>query len=441
MKQSESENKRNEIQSLFIKGIESALPKNLFEKYLLLQNNLLTVNSINQSSKTYNLEQFENIYITGAGKAVSSMAKALENILEEKIHSGIVVTKYGFLEKLNKIKLLEAAHPVPDENSVNAANEILQFINNAGKNDLVINLISGGASALLTLPVDEISLDDKINTTKLLLRNEASIHEINTLRKCLSKVKGGGLVKDAEATVISLIISDVIGDDIEFIASGPTVVSNLNYAGALNIIEKFNLQNVIPVNVLNYLDKKRNDTGINNDIKSSPAENYLIGNNDVTIDKIIELAKAGGYKTYKINKKISGEVRTAAKEYFDLISGFKKNEKPLCIVSGGETTVNIKGNGLGGRNQEFCLSLIEYIKGENNLVILSGGTDGNDGPTDAAGAVIDNEIINEAEAKDINYKIYLDNNDSYNFFDELNSLVKTGPTLTNVMDIQITLLY
>ncbi|MBU2492904.1 MAG: DUF4147 domain-containing protein [Bacteroidetes bacterium] len=432
---------REDIQYLFKKGIESVLPENLFKNYLSLSNNILQINSINHAPRCYDLNLYKNIYVVGAGKASTSMAKALENLLLEKITKGIIVTKYGFLENLNKIKIIEAAHPVPDDNSVLAAKEILSIVNSAGKDDLIINLISGGASSLLTLPVDGISLNDKIKTTTVLLNNEASIHEINTIRKCLSQIKGGGLIARSQATFVSLIISDVIGDDINIIASGPTSVSFPDYSSAVKIINKYNLYDLLPDTVISYLNNKCNTGAFIENIPQIDNENFLIGNNDTAINEIINSAEKKGYNTYKIDKKIKGEVKTAAEEYFKIISNLSDYEKPLCVVSGGETTVKIIGNGLGGRNQEFCLTLIDYIKNKENIIILSGGTDGNDGPTDAAGAVIDSECIFEAESKNLEHKSFLSNNDSYTFFKKINSLIITGPTLTNVMDVQITILY
>ena len=440
MPENNSELRRNQIKFLFQKGIEAALPKNLFKRFITLQDDVLTINSINTSEKFFNLSSYRNIFVTGAGKASCSMAEALEDILIDQINSGIVVTKYGFVQTLKKIKILEAGHPVPDENSINAAKEILDLINSAGENDLIINLISGGASALLTLPIDEISLEDKIQTTKILLSNEASIDEINTIRKCISKVKGGGLIAGTKAEIISLIISDVIGDDLGTIASGPTVVVQKDYLRALEIIRKYNLEKSVPQNVIAYLNEKKNSQNSFSEYEIPKHENFLIGNNDIVVDEIINLAEHLGYSTLKINEKILGEVNNAAKEYFSLITNLQEIKKPLCIVSGGETTVNIKGNGLGGRNQQFCLALAEYID-ERNIVILSGGTDGNDGPTDAAGAIIDNDILVSAKKQNLDFKFYLENNDSYNFFEKTNALVKTGPTLTNVMDIQIAILY
>lgn len=440
MPENDSELRRNQIKFLFQKGIEAALPQNLFKRFITLQNNLLTINSINNPARTFDLNSYKNIYVTGAGKASCSMAKALEEILINKINFGIVVTKYGFIQPLKKIKIIEASHPVPDKNSVNAANEILNLINSAGEKDLIINLISGGASALLTLPVDKISLEDKILTTKALLTKEASIDEINTIRKCISKVKGGGLIAETNAEVISLIISDVIGDDLGTVASGPTVVVQKYYSRALEIIKKYNLENSIPQNVKVYLNEKKDLQNNFSDRSNSKHENFLIGNNDIVVDEIIKLAEHLGYETSKINEKISGEVNNAAEKYFSFITNLQGIKKPLCIVSGGETTVNIKGNGLGGRSQQFCLALAEYIK-EKNIVILSGGTDGNDGPTDAAGAVIDYDILRSSEKLNLDYKLFLENNDSYNYFAKTNSLIKTEPTLTNVMDIQITFLY
>lgn len=440
MPENDSELRRNQIKFLFQKGIETAFPKNLFKRFITLQNNLLTINSINNSHRVFNLDSYKNIYVTGAGKASCSMAEALEEMFAGRINSGIVVTKYGFTKPLRKIKILEASHPVPDNNSTKAADEILNLINSAGENDLVINLISGGASSLLTLPVNGISLNDKIITTQALLKCEADIDEINTIRKCLSKVKGGGLIAGAKAEVISLIISDVIGDDLGTIASGPTVAAIKNYSRSMEIIKKYKIESLIPDNVFKFLDAGR-DSITTFHSAGDRNYNFLIGNNDIVVDEIFNLAEQLGYNTLKINKKISGEVNETAKYYFNYLMSLKNIKKPLCVVSGGETTVAIKGNGLGGRNQQFCLAVAEFLKDKKDIIILSGGTDGNDGPTDAAGAIIDSDIFAFADSLNLDYKYILINNDSYNYFEKTKALIKTGPTLTNVMDIQIAILY
>lgn len=432
-------NKRKEIIDLFEEGLHSVLPENLFKKYIALHGNLLIINSINQPSQIYDLGDYKNIYITGAGKASSSMAQAAENLLGDRIHAGISVTKYGFSKKLDKIELLEAGHPIPDENSINAAKKILNLFNEADIDDLIINLISGGTSSLLSLPVDGISLENKTEVTKLLLSKEVSIQEINTVRNCISKVKGGGLVSNCNATIITLIISDVIGDELKYIGSGPTVYTREDYKSAINILNEYGLLEKIPDNVRIYLEEGASKQKETADVNESRRQNYLIGNNDILLNKIADLAKGKGFNTFIIDKKIEGEVGNAADNYFSLIEDLNI-DKPACIVSGGETTVNIKGNGKGGRNQEFCLFLAGKIRSNENIIVLSGGSDGNDGPTDAAGAVIDNNIILDSEVKKLNYKDYLSNNDSYNFFNQTNGLIKTGPTLTNVGDVQITII-
>ncbi len=409
----------------------------------------------------YQSGSFKRLIVVGFGKAASAMAKAIEDELPDLIDTGIVVTKYGHAEntefgvrsselgpkKLKKIKVIEAGHPVPDENGLNATEEIIKLLKNADENTLVVCLISGGGSALLAAPCEGISLEEKQKITQLLLKAGADINELNTVRKHISKVKGGRLAEIAyPARIISLILSDVIGDKLDVIASGPTSPDETTYNDALQVLKKYALMNKVPRSIIEILNK-----GVNNIIPETPkddnpafekVENIIIGSSRKTLEAAKTKAESFGLQTEVISSKITGEAREVGRWLADKVKEFKslkveKFKNPLCLISGGETTVTVRGNGLGGRNMELALSFAIEIDGIDGITLLSAGTDGTDGPTDATGAIVDGQIVARAKAIGLDPETYLENNDSYNFFKQINELFITGPTGTNVMDIQI----
>lgn len=406
----------------------------------------------------YQDNNFKKLIVVGFGKAASAMAKAIEDELPDLIDTGIVVTKYGHAEntefgvksselgpkKLKKIKVIEAGHPVPDENGLNATEEIIKLLKNADENTLVVCLISGGGSALLAAPYEDISLDEKQKITQLLLKAGADINELNTVRKHISNVKGGRLAEIAyPARIISLILSDVIGDKLDVIASGPTSPDKTTYNDALQVLKKYALMDKVPRSIIEILNK-----GVNNIIPETPkddnpafekVENIIIGSSRKTLEAAKTKAESFGLQTEVISSKITGEAREVGRwlaiKTRDALS-VRRDEK-ICLISGGETTVTVKGNGLGGRNMELALSFAIEIDGIDGITLLSAGTDGTDGPTDAAGAIVDGQTVARARAIGLDPGTYLENNDSYNFFKQINELFITGPTGTNVMDIQI----
>lgn len=396
----------------------------------------------------YRLKDKKRILVIGAGKASAPMAQALEKILGYRIHKGVVVTKHGYVAPLRRIQLLEGGHPLPDKRGMEGTRRILKLISGLDENDLVICLISGGGSALLVSPSPGISLKDIKELTDQLLRCGADIKEINTIRKHISQVKGGRLAQMAHpAQVVTLILSDVIGSRLDSIASGPTAPDTTTFSDCLKIIKKYKLIDRIPPSILGHLKK-----GVQGKIEETPKQsspifkrvkNFIIGSNSLALEAAEQKAKELGFNTMIIPRPVSGDTTRAAVRHARFAERIQEKGDPVsppaCLISGGETTVKIRGKGLGGRNQEFVLVGATKIAGLKNVVMLSAGTDGTDGPTDAAGAICDGKTIKRALRKGLDPKQYLNNNDSYHFFNKLGDLLKTGPTNTNVMDIHLVL--
>ncbi len=437
---------REDALSLFHTGIKAASPYNLIPNNMLLEENILTISDINGESRSFDLNNYNRITVIGAGKASKSMAYAVEKILDGKIDEGLVVTKKNFRSELKRIRVLETSHPLPGKSGIEASKKIVKICKNAKENDLIINLISGGASSLLPYPTDNITLEDKIKTTVILLNVGATIQELNTVRKHISAIKGGQLVRHIyPATIINLIISDVIGDQLDVIGSGITAPDPTTFEDSWNVVIKYKLENKIPHSVKNYLRD-----GIKGKVPETPKPgnpifknvyNLIIGNNELALSAIKIAAEDKGYNAKIISSTLEGEAKDTGKFMAQIAKEYSlPDEKPVCLIFGGETTVTVKGNGKGGRNQELCLSTAIEIDGIKNITFLSGGTDGNDGQTEAAGAICNGRTIERAKELGLDAMKYLNNNDSYNFFNKLDDLIITGPTNTNVMDVQIFLL-
>ncbi len=373
-----------------------------------------------------NLKEIENIYVVGAGKATYKMAKAINALFKGKIKDGVINVPVAITSKIGNIRVNKAAHPYPDENGLKGAKEILNIAKKATDKDLLICLISGGGSALMPLPTEGLSLADKTNLTKQLLASRADIHEINTVRKHISAIKGGRLAANTKAKLIGLYISDVLGDKIESIASGPTVADKSKVEDALKILKKYNIddEKIIEIIKNNESPKK---------IDKKRIQNFIIGSNRVVLKHLQSFAERQGYKVEIFIDKMKGEAKRMPAKIF------KKSKPGKISIFGGETVVKIIGKGQGGRNQEMALSSAKSLP--KNAVFMTLATDGVDGVTDEpiAGAIISQKTIEQIKKDKINIKKYLDTNDSYNCLKKLNCLLKTGPSGTNVGDIAIIL--
>jgi hydroxypyruvate reductase/glycerate 2-kinase len=399
----------------------------------------------------YEKEKLNKLYLVSFGKAASLMARALADGVDNALTKGIVITKYGHTGEqhfADTLAVYEAGHPIPDENGLRATGEVLKLLKQADEGTLVVFLISGGGSALLCCPYEGISLAEKQAVTDLLLKAGANIQELNTVRKHISAVKGGRLAEIAyPAKMVSLILSDVIGDQLDVIASGPTSPDTSTYDDAMKVIQKYGLAARMPGNVIAFIT-----SGAQGHIPETPKNgapvfswmnNIIIGSNAIAVEAAKKAAERSGYKTSVISTKLSGEASQVAKDLaraaLDRKTTLRRGEK-VCLIAGGETTVTVKGNGKGGRNTELALSFGIEIQGEPGITFLSAGTDGTDGPTDAAGAIVTGQMFSDAVKQGLDPQDYLTRNDSYTFFKATNGLVITGPTGTNVMDIQLILL-
>ncbi len=442
MDQKIERSRRNAVE-IFQAGLVAVAPGAAIRKYVQRRDEKLLVDG-----REYDLSDYSQIFVIGAGKAGASMAAAVEEILGKRITRGIISVKYGHLEDLAIVKIQEAGHPVPDENGLRGAQVMYDLAASADEKTLVLCLISGGGSALLPLPVPDVTLEDKQETTRILLSCGATIHEINAIRKHLSAIKGGGLARAVyPATIVTLILSDVVGDDLDSIASGPCVPDSMTFADCQALFAKYSIESEIPAGVRNYIARgvagEAPETPKAGDKIFSRTQNVIVGNNFNALIRAKEKAEELGYNTLLLSSRIEGETRDVAANHMAIAAEIELHglplAKPACVLSGGETTVTLKGSGKGGRNQEFVLAAAMQMKGISHSVVLSAGTDGSDGPTDAAGALADSTTLNRAKERELDPARYLEHNDSYHFFEELNDLYKTGPTNTNVMDIRIVL--
>jgi glycerate 2-kinase len=432
---------RDDALAIFNAGVKAVDPVIAVKRHLRLEDGNLSV-----ENRTYDLINYNKVYIVGAGKASAAMAKPLEDILGDRIKASAVNVKYGHAVPLKIVRVNEAGHPIPDEEGLKGTKQIIQLLQQTGEKDLVICLVSGGGSALLPSPGEGLTLENKQQVTKLLLEVGATIHEINAVRKHISQVKGGQLARLAyPSTLISLVLSDVIGDNLDSIASGPTAPDSSTFSDCLHILDKYKIRQKIPAAVLGHLER-----GAKGEIEETPkaddpafmkTQNVIIGSNILAVKAAMQKAQELKYHSLIHSSFVEGEAKEAARAHAalakEILSSDSPVPRPACVISGGETTVTIRGKGLGGRNQEFVLAAAIEIDGLENVVILSGGTDGTDGPTDAAGALADGETVSRAKAQGLDAEHQLRENDSYHFFKPLGDLIITGPTFTNVMDLQL----
>ncbi|MBM3735186.1 MAG: glycerate kinase [Acidobacteria bacterium] len=434
---------RKHAMAIFRASLEAADPVQAVLRFMRRDGEVLHV-----GKRRYDLSRFANVYVLGAGKASAAMAQGVERVLGRRIRDGLVNVKYGHGAPLRRVRVHECSHPVPDEAGVEGARQIAAMASAAGAGDLVVCVISGGASALTPSPVPPITLVEKQATTRLLLECGANIHEINTVRKHISGFKGGQLARlAAPATLVVLMLSDVIGDSMDVIGSGPAVPDHSTFADAAAILRKFTLWDRIPASVCTRIEQGMagavEETPKEGDPAFARAQNLVVGSNQLAVDAAAAKAKELGYRVLKLSTFIEGETRDVAGVHAAIARQIHATGEPLrppaCILSGGETTVAIRGGGLGGRNQEFALAAATGIEGLPRTLVLSGGTDGSDGPTDAAGAIVDGGTVELARKAGLDARDFLARNDSYHFFDPIGGLIRTGPTRTNVMDVRIVL--
>jgi hydroxypyruvate reductase len=433
---------------VFLKALSAVDPSKILKDRIRIEKDRLLIKTEGNSEKVFDLNGVDKIFLVGTGKASSSMAQAIEEIFEDRITRGVITTKYGHLLPLKKTEIIEAGHPLPDRKGYEGAKKIQRLLKESGPKDLVIFLLSGGGSALLPFPADPIELKEKQEVTQLLLDCGADIKEINTIRKHISRMKGGWLAKWAyPSTVIGFILSDVVGDHLDVIGSGPTVPDPSTFEEVWEILKKYDLLNEIAPSIWRHLqlgkEGKVEETPKPQEVVFERVYNILLGSNILALLAAKEEATAFGFNTLILSSSIEGETREAARFHTaiakEVISSENPIRRPACILSGGETTVTIKGKGFGGRNQEFVLAGALEISGIEKVVLLSGGTDGTDGPTDATGAVADHTTVQRGKSMGLDPNFYLDNNDAYPFFEKLGDLLITGPTHTNVMDVRIIL--
>jgi len=444
------------LEAIFRAALASVDPQQLIASRLQLSGSRLTVSS-ESTPLTIDLDDYDQLLVLGAGKATAAMARGLENLLGPRIGGGLIVVKYGHTAPLTRIETLEAGHPIPDAASLLGARRLAAMATKADSRTLVINLISGGGSALLALPLQvpglPLSLADKQATTRLLLGCGATIDELNCVRKHLSALKGGGLARLlAPARSLNLILSDVIGDRLDVIASGLCVPDPTTFGDALAVLDRYRLSNRVPGPVLALLR-----AGASGQIAETPkpgdpvfdaSGNFLLGNNRVALQAAAREATARGFKSTIVSSRACGEARELARHLLAAALDFRDRQRPAsgpaCLLAGGETTVTLRGDGRGGRNQELALAfltaLAELPDRGAGLYLLSAATDGNDGPTEAAGAFAANELLAAATAAGLAPASYLARNDAYPFFDRLGALLRTGPTNTNVCDLQLILI-
>ncbi len=438
-----------QLQGIFQAALDAADP------YRALLQTLHRDGDVLQAGGTqYDLTQYARVVVVGAGKAAARMAQAIESVLYERISDGLIVVKYGHALPLQFIHQTEAAHPLPDLAGVRGTQQILQLLQGLDEKTLVVCLLSGGASALLVAPAPGISLQDKQHVTEMLLKSGATINELNVLRKHLSAVKGGRLaLAAAPATVLTLILSDVIGDPLEVIASGPTAADPSSFQDAWIVLEKFHLQSEIPASVRNLLKSgmagKLAETIKPGDASLMHVNNLLVGSNAQALQAAAMYAESQGWPAHTLTSSLQGEAREAAlflaRRAHETLQQMRAGER-RCLLAGGETTVTVRGKGMGGRNQELALAFALEIEGSRGISLLSCGTDGTDGPTDAAGAMVDGNTALLARRLGISPEQHLADNDSWHFFSHLDeqagtrTQLFTGATGTNVMDVQLILL-
>lgn len=431
--------RRSQIVSVLQAALGAVDPAAAVRRFVQRQGDRLIVDG-----QVYDLREIDRIYVVGAGKADAPMAVAIEELLGDRITAGAVNVKYEHVLPTGRIALTEAGHPIPDDAGVAGSRRIAELLARAGENDLVLCLISGGGSALMTLPVEGVTLGDMQGLTDALLRAGANIVEINTIRKHLDQLKGGKLARlAAPARVVSLILSDVVGNPLDSIASGPTVPDTSTFADAWNVLRRFELLGKIPASIEHYLQRGAAGEIEDNPRAGSPvfdgARNVIVASNGLAAEAAQQAASALGMNTLLLSTYVQGEASQVAKVLAAIAQEIRASGRPVtrpaCVIAGGETTVTVRGNGKGGRNQEMALAAALAIQGLEDVSIVCLATDGTDGPTDASGALAEGDTVARGRALGLDAWAHLHNNDAYPYFAALGDLLLTGPTHTNVNDL------
>jgi len=434
---------RKAARGIFDAAVRAVDPAEAIRRHLVRDGERLAI-----GGERVDLGAVREIVVVGLGKAGAPMAAAVEEILGARIARGVVVTKYGHVQPTRVIRIHEAGHPVPDDAGMAGARAVLDHVTGLDAGDLVLVLISGGGSALTPAPVDGVTLAEKQSLTKALLACGADIREMNTLRKHISRLKGGQLARAAApARVFTLILSDIVGDPLDAIASGPTVPDPTTYADALAILDKYRIRGEIPSSIRTHLEAgaagKISETPKPDDPLFGRVKSVMVASNIQALEAARAEAERLGFRAIILSSFIEGETREIARMHAALALEVRASghpaRPPVCLITGGETTVTLRGTGKGGRNQEFALASALDIAGLPDVVVFSAGTDGTDGPTDAAGALADGDTVKRALGLGLTPRAALDGNDAYPFFERLGDLVITGPTRTNVMDVRLVL--
>ncbi len=412
-------------------AINAVEPGNAVQKFLRREGNQLIIDGQN-----YALEKFRCIHILSLGKASHAMASPLPGLLAGSPFNGLIITKHISTPPPPGFEQMTGGHPVPNEDSLKAGEKALAFLNSVEKDDLLLCLISGGGSALMTAPRIGITLDDMGSLTSSLLKSGARVDEINTLRRHLDQLKGGRVAEMVyPARVASLILSDVVGNPLEAIASGPTAPDPTSREDALNVIRKYDLENQIPKSILRALSES-SETPKPGDKIFRRIQNVLVGSNAQAAQAALEQTEAEGFHARILQTDLQGEARDAARIICDQLQETTQTApRPFCFIAGGETTVTVRGHGRGGRNQELALASVTELAGMENVLLLSLATDGEDGPTDAAGAVVSGDTLEQGNSLGLSPQTFLQENDAYHYFQTLKDLLKPGPTGTNVNDL------
>ncbi|MGA9351542.1 MAG: glycerate kinase [Anaerolineae bacterium] len=445
LKSGQVRERREQALAILSAALEAVDPVHAIKHQMSLSGETLRI-----GQRVYDLGRYQNIYVIGGGKAGGSMAEAVEEILGQHVTAGLVNVKYGYGAETEIIRLNEAGHPIPDAAGMAGTKQMAELARKATDEDLIICLISGGGSALMTLPTEGITLTDVKSLTDAFLRCGATTNEINAVRKHLSQIKGGNLARLAyPAEIVSLILSDVVGNPLDVIASGPTVPDTTTFVDAYGVIEKYGLLEELPRPIVERLQRGKKglipETPKEGDEVFTRTYNLIIASNEIAAEAGIAKAEELEFHSLLLSTFVEGEAREVAKVFAavakEILNSGRPLPRPACMVAGGETTVTIRGSGLGGRNQEMALGAALEIAGLEDVMIIPLATDGTDGPTDAAGAIADGSTLRRAQEAGLSAIQYLANNDSYHFFQKLGDLLITGPTNTNVNDLTFTFVF